>query len=80
MTTRVTIAGHPIVAAQAASFWLRFQDVGSDVLPRAISIIAVAALVVAGWRGGHLVHVLGVTQPQDDAEAAARQDTLHPRA
>ena len=72
-----------IVAAQAASFWLRSQYGLSEVLPRGISIAAVAALIAAGWLGGHLVHVLGVTQPQDVPEkptaTAARHDRLQPR-
>jgi uncharacterized membrane protein len=68
-----------IVVAQAASFWLRMQDgTGGEVLPRAISMVAVAALVVAGWLGGHLVHVLGVTQPSM-TETATQHDRLHPR-
>jgi uncharacterized membrane protein len=78
-----------IVAAQVASFWLRTQGGLTEVLPRGISIVAVAALIAAGWLGGHLVHVLGVTQPRhipetrtDETrpEAAARRDQLHPRA
>jgi uncharacterized membrane protein len=57
-----------IVAVQAWSFWLRMDDGGfPGVLPRAISIVAVVALVIAGWLGGHLVHVLGVTQPHHEA-------------
>jgi uncharacterized membrane protein len=74
-----------IVAVQAVNFWIRFQDGGSaEVLPRALSIVAVAALVASGWLGGHLVHVLGVTQPRDIGEAverpdAGRHDQLHPR-
>ncbi|HEY7643112.1 MAG TPA: DUF2231 domain-containing protein [Steroidobacteraceae bacterium] len=66
-----------IVAVQAANFWLRMQDGGHpQVLPRAISIVAVVALVIAGWLGGHLVHVLGVTQPQDES-AAVHRDEAH---
>ncbi|GFE84844.1 hypothetical protein GCM10011487_68440 [Steroidobacter agaridevorans] len=71
-----------IVAAQAVNFWLRLQaDGDAAVLPRAISMVAVAALIVSGWLGGHLVHVLGVTQPQAHAagEVAGRHDRLHPR-
>jgi uncharacterized membrane protein len=74
-----------IVAVQAVNFWLRFQDDGNaEVLPRAISIVAVATLVASGWLGGHLVHVLGVTQPRDVGETVGRQDArhhdkLHPR-
>ena len=68
-----------IVAVQAVNFWLRMDEGGSDVLPRAISIVAVAALIASGWLGGHLVHVLGVTQPQNADEAERRHDQLHPR-
>lgn len=57
-----------IVAAQAASFWLRTGQGFADVLPRSISIAAVVLLVVSGWLGGHLVHVLGVTQPEPGAD------------
>ena len=74
-----------IVAVQAVNFWLRFENDGNaGVLPRASSMVAVAALVASGWLGGHLVHVLGVTQPQNagetvDRQDAGRQDQLHPR-
>ena len=70
-----------IVAVQAANFWLRMEDGGdAAVLPRAISIVAVVALVISGWLGGHLVHVMGVTQPQHHAgEAAGHRDEPHPR-
>lgn len=63
-----------IVAVQALNFWLRMDEGGSDVLPRAISIVAVAALIASGWLGGQLVHVLGVTQPHHAGEAERRHD------
>jgi uncharacterized membrane protein len=74
-----------IVAAQAASFWIRTEQGFAEVLPRGISIVAVAVLVVSGWLGGHLVHVLGVTQPGHDThelpdrDFAGADDRLHPR-
>jgi uncharacterized membrane protein len=68
-----------IVAAQAANFWLRTDEGGSEALPLAISIVAVAALLASGWLGGQLVHVLGVTQPHHAGEAERRHDQLHPR-
>ena len=70
-----------IVAAQAVNFWLRMGDGGdAGVLPRAISIVAVATLVISGWLGWHLVHVFGVTQPSPAEEAAAhRHDEAHRR-
>lgn len=68
-----------IVAAQAGSFWLRMPDGAGEALPLGISIVAVAALVVSGWLGGHLVHVLGVTQPRNAPEAETPRERLHPR-
>ena len=70
-----------IVAAQAVNFWLRMGDGGDvAVLPRAISIVAVATLAISGWLGWHLVHVFGVTQPNDADEVAAHHhDEPHPR-
>ena len=68
-----------IVAVQAWSFWLRMQEGGyPDVLPRAISIVAIVALAISGWLGGHLVHVLGVTLPHHES-AAVGHDEPHPR-
>jgi uncharacterized membrane protein len=70
-----------IVAVQAVNFWLRMVGPVGDieVLPRAISIVAVAALIASGWLGGHLVHVFGVTQPAEPTERKAVHDQLHPR-
>jgi uncharacterized membrane protein len=70
-----------IVAVQAINFWLRSQPDYNANLAVGLSVVAVAALVVSGWLGGHLVHVLGVTQPHRDtsSEAAAQRDRLHPR-
>lgn len=70
-----------IVAIQAINFFLRSQPAyGGSRLPVLISIVAVAALVVSGWLGGQLVHVLGVTQPHhESASAAPPHDQLHPR-
>ena len=69
-----------IVAIQALNFWLRSQSQyeGSRFTVW-ISIVAVAALVVSGWLGGQLVHVLGVTQPHHESATPAPQDRLHPR-
>jgi uncharacterized membrane protein len=67
-----------IVAIQAVNFWLRSAQDYNDTLTLALSIIAVAVLVLSGWLGGQLVHVLGVTQPGRDA-SAAQSDRLHPR-
>ena len=69
-----------IVAIQAFNFWLRSQaGSGGPRLPMLISVVAVAALVVSGWLGGQLVHVLGVTQPHHAAPGELERDRLHPR-
>jgi len=70
-----------IVAIQAVNFWLRsVPEYGGSRLPLGISIIAIAALLVSGWLGGQLVHVLGVTQPHhESASTAPPHDQLHPR-
>jgi uncharacterized membrane protein len=70
-----------IVAIQAINFWLRsMPEYGGSRLPLGISIVAIAALLVSGWLGGQLVHVLGVTQPHhESASTAPPQDRLHPR-
>jgi uncharacterized membrane protein len=71
-----------IVVVQAFNFWLRSEPgpgMGSRNLPILISIVAVAALVVSGWLGGQLVHVLGVTQPHHGEPGTIEHDQLHPR-
>lgn len=69
-----------IVAVQAINFWLRTDgSIGGPNLPILISVVAVAALVVSGWLGGHLVHVLGVTQPHHGEPTSIEHDRLHPR-
>jgi uncharacterized membrane protein len=71
-----------IVVLQAISFWLRTEEGLGAVLPRGIAIVAVAVLIISGWLGGQLVHVLGVTQPRHLPESVAeptRHDQLHPR-
>jgi len=69
-----------IVAVQGANFWIRSMSEYSFPLVLGISVIAVGALVVSGWLGGHLVHVLGVTQPHRDATGTATSgDRLRPR-
>jgi uncharacterized membrane protein len=68
-----------IVAIQAFNFWLRAQpEYAGSRLPVWISVVAVATLVISGWLGGQLVHVLGVTQPHHGEETVAH-DRLHPR-
>jgi uncharacterized membrane protein len=68
-----------IVAVQAVNFWLRSQPGASDTLPLVLSVIAVLVLAVSGWLGGHLVHVLGVTQPHRQSAVPPSQERLHPR-
>lgn len=64
------------VAVQACNFWLRMEEGrGSDVLPRAISIVAVAALIASGRLGGHLVHV--DLEPGTSEVSGGNLDILH---
>jgi uncharacterized membrane protein len=60
-----------IVAIQAVNFWMRSQPDHSEGTAIVLSVVAVAALAVSGWLGGHLVHVMGVTQPHRDASGVA---------
>ena len=66
-----------IVAVQAINFALRSTSQTASSLTLALSALAVAALLLSGWLGGQLVHVLGVTQPghveSQSAPVAARQ-------
>jgi uncharacterized membrane protein len=68
-----------IVAVQAVNFWLRSEAAVAPSLPILISVVAIAAMVVSGWLGGHLVHVLGVTQPHHGEQNQVEHDRLHPR-
>lgn len=52
-----------IVVVQAVNFALRATSHRASGLTLALSALAVASLLVSGWLGGQLVHVLGVTQP-----------------
>jgi len=55
-----------IVVVQVINFALRATSQTTSRLTLALSVLAVAALLVSGWLGGQLVHVLGVTQPGRD--------------
>jgi uncharacterized membrane protein len=52
-----------IVAIQAINFGVRAASQTTSRLTLALSVLAVALLLISGWLGGQLVHVLGVTQP-----------------
>jgi uncharacterized membrane protein len=61
-----------IVAIQAINFAVRATSQSTSGLTLALSALAVAALLVSGWLGGQLVHVLGVTQPGHTGSPIAR--------
>src|SRR6185437_12720199 len=63
-----------IVVVQAINFGLRTASQTTSALTLALSALAVAALLVSGWLGGQLVHVLGVTQPE---HAKPKAPALH---
>jgi uncharacterized membrane protein len=70
-----------IVTIQVVNFWLRTRPDYNAGVALGLSIVAVIALVVSGWLGGQLVHVLGVTQPHREAtDTASRASHLHPRS
>lgn len=68
-----------IVIVQLINFALRVSFQGDTNLTVALSALAVAALLVSGWLGGQLVHVLGVTQPGHASSQSPQPDRLHPR-
>ncbi len=68
-----------IVVVQIINFGLRSAWQADTNLTIALSAVAVAALLVSGWLGGQLVHVLGVTQPGHTSSQAPNIDRLHPR-
>jgi len=49
-------------------------------LSLALSALSVAALLVSGWLGGQLVHVLGVTQPSRTGATAPERERLDVRS
>jgi len=67
-----------IVVVQAINFILRATSQADTNLTIALSALSVAALLISGWLGGQLVHVLGVTQPDHVESQAAQRDRLHP--
>jgi uncharacterized membrane protein len=69
-----------IVVIQAVNFWLRTTDGYNLSVALGLSVVAVGALVVSGWLGGHLVHVFGVTQPHHESSAPSTANRLHPRS
>lgn len=66
-----------VVAVQAVNFALRATSGADTKLTFALSALSVAALLVSGWLGGQLVHVLGVTQPDHVAAVSPQHDRLH---
>lgn len=67
-----------IVAVQAINFALRATGSHAGApLTLALSALAVAALLVSGWLGGQLVHILGVTQPDRLEPSPQPADRLH---
>ncbi len=66
-----------IVVVQAINLALRAISQADTSLTFALSALAVAALIISGWLGGELVHVLGVTQPGHVESRAPHHDQLH---
>jgi hypothetical protein len=68
-----------IVVVQAINLAVRASSGADTRLSFALSALAVASLLVSGWLGGQLVHVLGVTQPDHAESLSAQRDRLHPQ-
>jgi uncharacterized membrane protein len=68
-----------IVVVQAINFALRAASQADTNFTLTLSAVSVAALLGSGWLGGHLVHVLGVTQPDHLASRSTQRDQLHPQ-
>jgi uncharacterized membrane protein len=68
-----------IVVIQAINFALRATSQTTSGLTLALSALAVAALLVSGWLGGQLVHVLGVTQPGHAESTTVQGERRHER-
>lgn len=68
-----------IMLVAAVNVWLRF-DGGQTLLPIWISGATVVALVISGWLGGELVHVLGVTQPRRNEMSGSGSGTGSPNS
>ncbi len=49
----------------AINFYLRATTVPGAVAPFVLSIVGVGVILVSGWLGGELVHVLGVTMERE---------------
>jgi len=57
-----------VVALYVLNLWVRISDPTGPGLPLALSIAGVALLAIAGWLGGALVHVHGVSVDTKQAE------------
>jgi len=66
-----------IVVVQVINF---FAARAGSSLSLALSALSVAALLVSGWLGGQLVHVLGVTQPSRTGATAPERERLDVRS
>jgi len=62
-----------VVVLFVLDLWLRTGELDSMAVPFTLSVVAILALLVAGWLGGELVHVhmIGV-DPDEATRRAAR--------
>lgn len=59
-----------IVALYAVNAWLRWSGAAVAGLPLALSLIAIAMLLVSGWLGGKMVYLAGVGVSSESPAAA----------
>jgi uncharacterized membrane protein len=66
-----------VVALYLANFALRLRESPLEGTPFALSAIAILALLVAGWLGGHMVYVHGVAVAPRSAPSYVERRRSH---
>jgi len=61
-----------IVALYVVNAWLRWDAHAIGGLPLALSVLAVAMLLVSGWLGGKMVYLAGIGVSAEQREQTQR--------
>jgi uncharacterized membrane protein len=67
-----------IVTLVAVNLWWRWTAEVETVGPYALSGLTIVLLIVSGWLGGELVHVLGVTVGETSGVASENERVARP--
>jgi len=68
-----------VVALFAVNFWLRTTATAQQPIPVWLSVIGVVLMFIAGWLGGEIVHVYGVTVEPHPVSGQPQVTTHEPR-